>query len=103
MGISEIFFQVTVFEYAYSKAPSSMKSIIMAFGSLAAALGYALGIALSQIAKSTYLIWVFTILASTAFFGAMVFYIYFHRYDRVEGADAKDFESLDEKSGANSG
>lgn len=50
-GLAEIFTSITGFEYAFTKAPPSMKSFVMALFLLTYAGGAALGIALSPVAK----------------------------------------------------
>lgn len=51
IGLSEIFASITGLEYAYTKAPLSMKSFVTAMFLLTNAFGAALGIALSPTAK----------------------------------------------------
>ena len=50
-ALAEIFASITGLEYAFTKAPASMKSIVMALFLLTTAGGAALGIALSPVAK----------------------------------------------------
>lgn len=56
IGLSEIFTSITGLEYAYTKAPASMKSFVTALFLLTTALGAALGIAISPTAKNPKLV-----------------------------------------------
>lgn len=56
IGLSEIFSSVTGLEYAYTKAPASMKSFVTSLFLLTTALGAALGMAISPVAKNPKLV-----------------------------------------------
>lgn len=56
IGLSEIFASITGLEYAYTKAPPSMKSFVMAMFLLTSAFGAALGMAISPVAKDPKLV-----------------------------------------------
>ncbi|KAJ8097980.1 POT family-domain-containing protein [Lipomyces tetrasporus] len=97
IAMSEIFASVTGLEYAYTKAPSSMKSFVMSMFLLTNALGSALGIAISPTAKDPDMVWTYTSLAIiTAFFGC-VFFLVFRRYNKDEDVlNNLDNETFDE-------
>ena len=95
-GIAEIFFDVTSQEYAYTHAPSSMKSLIQAILVLTSALGAALGIALSPFYTNPQILWLYTGLAAVMFATAVVFYICFRRYDRFGNRE----KSIEEEKAA---
>lgn len=59
IAISEIFASITGLEYAFTKAPPSMKSFIMSIFLLQTAFGAALGIALSPTAVNPKLVWMY--------------------------------------------
>ena len=59
LAISEILASITGFEYAYTKAPSSMKSLVMASFLLTTALGALLSMAISPLARDPYLVWMY--------------------------------------------
>lgn len=84
MGFSEIFASVTGLEYAFTKAPASMKSFIMSLFLLTSAFGAALGLLLSPTAKDPYLVWMYAVLATTCFIAGTVFWRIFRKYDRHE-------------------
>ena len=58
--MSEIFASVTGLEYAFTKAPPSMKCFVMAIFQLQNAFGSALGIALSPTATDPKLVWMYS-------------------------------------------
>ncbi|KAL7272746.1 peptide transporter ptr2 [Rhizina undulata] len=84
IGISEIFASVTGLEYAYTKAPSNMKSFIMSLFLLTNALGSALGIAVSPTAKHPKLVWTFTGLSVATAVAGILFWCFFRRYNDKE-------------------
>ncbi|PGH06689.1 hypothetical protein AJ79_06473 [Helicocarpus griseus UAMH5409] len=94
IGLSEIFASITGLEYAYTKAPSSMKSFVMALFLLTTAFGAALSSALSPTAKDPKLLWMYTGLAVASLIAGILFWLLFRRYNATEeemnalGADA---------------
>lgn len=57
VGISEIFASITGLEYAYTKAPVRMKSLVMALFLLQNAWAAAIGQALTVVSEDPYLTW----------------------------------------------
>lgn len=84
IGFSEIFASITGLEYAYTKAPISMKSFIMSIFLVQNAFGSALGIALSPVAAVDKVLWTFTGLAVSCFIAGVLFWLIFHHYNNVE-------------------
>lgn len=84
IGISEIFASITGLEYAYTKAPASMKSFVMSMFLLTSAFGSALSIALSPTAEDPKLLWMYTGLAIATFIAGWVFWFLFRRYNKSE-------------------
>lgn len=84
IGLSEIFASITGLEYAYTKAPTSMKSFVMAMFLLTNAFGAALGSALTPTAEDPKLLWMYTGLAIATFTAGCVFWVLFSRYNRME-------------------
>ena len=84
IGISEIFASITGLEYAYTKAPPSMKSFVMSLFLLTTAFGSALGIALSPTAKDPKLVWMYTGLTIAALLAGCAFWLIYHRYNATE-------------------
>ena len=93
-GIAEIFFDVTSQEYAYNKAPSSMKSLVQAVLVLTSALGAALGFMLSPLYTDPQILVLYAALAAVMFVTAGGFYWCFKSYDgfedRANRADLKE-------------
>ncbi|KAK2744655.1 peptide transporter ptr2 [Onygenales sp. PD_40] len=84
IGLSEIFTSITGLEYAYTKAPESMKSFVMAMFLLTSAFGSALAIALSPTAKNPKLLWMYTGLAIASAIAGGIFWFLFKRYNDTE-------------------
>lgn len=60
IALSEIFASITGLEYAFTKAPPSMKSFVMSIFLVQNAFGSALGIALSAVAIDPKLLWLYS-------------------------------------------
>lgn len=73
IGLSEIFASITGLEYAFTKAPPSMKSIVMSLFLLQTAFGSALGIALAPTAVDPKLLWMYTGLCVATITAAVLF------------------------------
>ena len=86
IGLSEIFASITGIEYAFTKAPSSMKSFIMAMFLLTSAGGAAMGAALAPTAVDPKLVWMYAGLAVACLVAGLVFWALFRRYNRNEEA-----------------
>ncbi|OAX77526.1 hypothetical protein ACJ72_08175 [Emergomyces africanus] len=84
IGFSEIFASITGLEYAYTKAPTSMKSFVMSLYLVTIALGAALAIALSPTAEDPKLVWMYAGLAIASFIAGIFFWMLFHRYNATE-------------------
>jgi len=84
MGIAEILASVTGLEYAYTKAPATMKSFIMALFLLTNAAGSALGIALSPTAKHPKLVWSYTGLSVATVITGVLFWFCFRHLNALE-------------------
>ncbi|KAF4536348.1 Peptide transporter Ptr2-a protein [Lasiodiplodia theobromae] len=84
MALSEILASVTGLEYAFTKAPASMKSFIMALFLLTTALGAVIGGLISPFARDPLLVGLYGGLAVACAVTAGVFWGIFRRYDGVE-------------------
>src|SRR5277367_5105278 len=84
IGLSEIFASITGLEYAYTKAPPSMKSFVMSMFLLTTAFGSALSIALSSVSVNPKLVWMYTGISISAFIAGWVFWILFKRFNAQE-------------------
>ncbi|KAG9230292.1 putative peptide transporter PTR2 [Amylocarpus encephaloides] len=100
IGISEIFASVTGLEYAYMKAPPSMKSFVQAMYLLTNAFGSAIGEAFIPLVGDPKIMWLFTGLCVGSFSVGIIFWLLFHHLDAQEDEmnelDAKH-EDLDNK------
>jgi POT family proton-dependent oligopeptide transporter len=86
IGISEIFASVTGLEYAYTKAPPSMKSFVQSMYLLTNAFGSAIGEALVSVAVDPKILWMFVGLAIASFIAGCVVWLIFHKYNETEEA-----------------
>ncbi|QVM07553.1 peptide transporter ptr2 [Coccidioides posadasii str. Silveira] len=84
IGLSEIFASITGIEYAFTKAPLSMKSFVTAVFLLTSAFGAALGMALSPTAKHPKLVWMYTGLAVASATAGVIFWLLYSRYNEKE-------------------
>lgn len=96
IAFSEIFASITGLEYAYSKAPVTMKSFIMALFLLTNAFGSALGCAISPVVKDPNFVWMYTGLGIACFTAGCLFWIFFRNYNRTEESmNAMDYTEDD--------
>lgn len=98
IAISEIFASITGLEYAFKKAPASMKSIVMSVFLFMTAIGSALNFALVPVTVDPKLTWMYASLGIVTFVVGIVFYFFFRHYDKAEhtstvNASAKSIES----------
>ncbi|KAE8449915.1 hypothetical protein EG329_007392 [Mollisiaceae sp. DMI_Dod_QoI] len=102
IGISEIFASVTGLEYAYMKAPPSMKSFVQAMYLLTNAFGYAIGEAFTPLVGDPEVMWLFTGLCVGSFCVGCLFWLLFNKYDaredEVNALDAKHDELLNKQA-----
>lgn len=86
IGLSEIFTNVTSYEYAFSKAPTNMRSLVMSVNLFMSAFASAIGQAFTSLSADPLLVWNYTIVAVLAFVGGCLFWICFHKLDKQEDA-----------------
>ena len=84
VAVSEILASVTGLEYAFTKAPPSMKSFVMSIFLLQSAFGSALGVALAPFAKDPRLVWMYTGLCIATFIAAGLFWVCFQHLNATE-------------------
>lgn len=77
MAIAEILSAITGLEYAYTQAPSSMKSIIVSLYYCAVGVGSALNFTLLPFIVDPKLLWVYVSLSIAAFLFGIVILIFF--------------------------
>ncbi|KAI5308565.1 hypothetical protein KEM55_005395, partial [Ascosphaera atra] len=81
-----IFASVTGLEYAYTKAPPSMKSFVQSMYLLTNAFGSAIAEALTPAAYDPAILWMFVGLAVASFIAGIVVYLLFSRLNAKEDA-----------------
>jgi POT family proton-dependent oligopeptide transporter len=84
IGISEIFASVTGLEYAYTKAPPSMKSFVQAMYLLTNAFGSAISEALNPLLYDPAIMYMFAGLAVASFLAGCAIWILFHHLNDTE-------------------
>lgn len=84
IGMSEIFASVSGLEYAYTKAPPSMKSFVQSMYLLTNAFGAALAEALTPAAYDPAILWMFVGLAGASFLTGVIFWFTFHHLNAQE-------------------
>lgn len=92
IALSEIFASVTGLEYAYTKAPITMKSVIMSIFLVTNAIGAALGIAISPTAKNPKFMWMYIGLCIATIIAACVFWCVYSHYNNLE----KRFQEIED-------
>jgi len=75
VGMSEIFASITSLEYAFTKAPLRMKSVVMAFSQFQVALASALNFALTAVNVEPRFAWLFGSFGVTAWIVGTLFFI----------------------------
>lgn len=86
IGISEIFASVTGLEYAYTKAPPSMKSFVQSMFLLTNAFGSAISEALNPLLYDPAIMWMFAGLAIASFITGGIIWVLFHHLNNQEDA-----------------
>lgn len=85
-GISEILASITSLEYAYTKAPKNMRSLVQAVSLLMNAFSSAIGQAFIGLAEDPLLTWNYTVVAILAFLGGVGFWATNYKLDAQEDA-----------------
>jgi len=84
VGISEIFASITSLEYAFTKAPQRMKSVVVAFSQFQTALSSALNFALVDVNVEWRFTWLFGAAGITAWIVGTIFFFSFRELDAAE-------------------
>jgi POT family proton-dependent oligopeptide transporter len=84
IAFSEIFASITSLEYAYSKAPRNMRSLIQAIALFTNAVSAAIAEALNPLAADPLLIWNYGVFAVLSFVGGAFFIVQFWGLDQEE-------------------
>ncbi|KAL3467655.1 POT family-domain-containing protein [Aspergillus heterothallicus] len=84
IAFSEIFTSITGYEYAYTKAPRNMKSLVQSLYLFMNAISAALQQALTSLSADPLLKWNYGFVAVLAFFGGTAFYYTHYELDKEE-------------------
>jgi POT family proton-dependent oligopeptide transporter len=84
IGASEIMASITSLEYAYTKAPKNMRSMVQAVSLATSAISSALAQALVGLADDPLLVWNYGVVAVLAAFGGTCFWLTFRKLDADE-------------------
>ena len=84
VGIAEIFTNVSSYEYAFSKAPENMKSLVMSVNLLMSAFSAAIGQAFTPLSADPLLVWNYAAVSIIAFVGGVAFWFCFNHLDAQE-------------------
>lgn len=84
IAISEILASITSLEYAFTKAPRNMRSLVMAFNLFMTAIAAALGEAFVSLSADPLLVWNYGVMAVLAFIGGTCFWLQYRGLDRQE-------------------
>ncbi|KAE8154389.1 POT family-domain-containing protein [Aspergillus avenaceus] len=84
VAFSEIFASITGFEYAFTKAPKNMKSLVQSIYLFMSAISSAVQQALTPLAADPLLVWNYGFVAVLAFIGGNLFWVTHHGLDSQE-------------------
>lgn len=84
IGFSEIFTSITGLEYAFTKAPKNMRSLVTSYWHFMSAFSSAIGQALVALAEDPLLIWNYGVVAVAAAIGGVLFWIHQRPTDKKE-------------------
>ncbi|KZP15915.1 hypothetical protein FIBSPDRAFT_1047851 [Athelia psychrophila] len=84
IALSEILASITGLEYAFTKAPKNMRSLVMSAFLFMSAIAAALGEAFNALALDPLLVWNYGAMAVIAFVGGALFWVSARKLDRQE-------------------
>ncbi|KTW29526.1 uncharacterized protein T551_02142 [Pneumocystis jirovecii RU7] len=84
VGVSEIFASITGLEYAFTKAPASMKSFVMSLFLLTNTGGSLIQMMLTPLSRDPILVWLYTSVSIVIFIAGCLFWFLFKKYNKVE-------------------
>lgn len=84
IAFSEIFASITGLEYAFTKAPTNMRSLVMSVFLFASAASAAIGEAFVSLSLDPLLVWNYAISAILAGVGGLLFWIVVRKLDKEE-------------------
>ncbi|KAF8533872.1 POT family-domain-containing protein [Trichophaea hybrida] len=84
VGLAEIFASITGLEYAFTKAPPSMKSLVTSIFLLQNAFGSAIGVGVSTVAKNPNMVTFYACLSGVTFVCGCLFWVLFSKHNQTE-------------------
>ncbi|KAL8939653.1 MAG: hypothetical protein Q9216_003229 [Gyalolechia sp. 2 TL-2023] len=84
IAFSEIFASITGLEYAFTKAPKNMRSVVTAIFLFMSAISYAIGEAFVSLSADPLLIWNYGVIAVLAALGGTAFWLTHRKLDKQE-------------------
>lgn len=84
VGFSEIFTSITGLEFAFTKAPKNMRSLVTSYWHFMSAFSNALGQAFVSLAEDPLLVWNYAVVAILAFLGGVLFWLHQRKTDAQE-------------------
>jgi POT family proton-dependent oligopeptide transporter len=84
IAISEIFASITSLEYAFTKAPKNMRSLVQAFSLFMSAISAAIGEGLVPLSADPLLVWNYGVVGVLSFIGGTCFWIQYRKLDKEE-------------------
>ncbi|PIL27553.1 transporter [Ganoderma sinense ZZ0214-1] len=84
IAFSEIFASITGLEYAFTKAPKNMRSLVMSVFLFMSAISSALGEAFVSLSADPLLVWNYGSMGVLAFVAGVIFWIQFRHLDTIE-------------------
>jgi POT family proton-dependent oligopeptide transporter len=84
IALAEIFASITSLEYAHSKAPKNMRSMVQSVALFMNAISSAIGFALVSLAADPLLVWNYGLVAILAAIGGTIFFFQFRGLDKEE-------------------
>jgi POT family proton-dependent oligopeptide transporter len=86
IAISEIFASVTTLEYAFTKAPKNMRSLVQSVQCFTTAFSAALAQAFTPLTNDPHLVWNYASVAIISFSTGILFWIFYRSMDKEEDA-----------------
>lgn len=84
VGFSEIFTSITGLEFAFTKAPKNMRSLVTSYWHFMSAFSNALGQAFVSLSEDPLLVWNYAVVAILAFVGGILFWLHQRKTDAKE-------------------
>lgn len=99
IGLSEVFAVITGLEVAFTEAPKTMKSLVMAIFLLQTTFGYTLGALVSPLAVDPKLVWVYTGFSISMTITAAAFWLCFRHRNVNQGLEGSEEDLAELLSG----